>query len=135
MHRYTTSVVGLSTLVALGEPSLQEDLAAIRKVEKERIAVANRIQHMAVTMGISDQQKQGIGSGVIMEPEGYVLTNFHVIQSDLLKMKGQAGTAGLKSYPYEIVGFDPDGDLAIVKLKGRGLFLMPVLPDGYNQCR
>ena len=122
MHRYTTSVVGLSTLVALGEPSLQEDLAAIRKVEKERIAVANRIQHMAVTMGISDQQKQGIGSGVIMEPDGYVLTNFHVIQSDLLKMKGRAGTAGLKSYPYEIVGFDPDGDLAIVKLKGKGPF-------------
>lgn len=59
----------------------------------------------------------GAGSGVIISPDGYALTNNHVV-------KGAGRVEGVlhdgSVVPAEIVGTDPDTDLALLRLNGRG---------------
>ena len=56
---------------------------------------------------------RGVGSGFIVNPKGYILTNYHVIQ-DAARI-----TVGLQSgekYRGTVVGFDPETDVAVVKV-------------------
>ena len=61
----------------------------------------------------STRRSSSLGSGVIVGPEGYVLTNYHVIESadeiEVLLSDGRRAAA-------KIVGGDPDTDLAVVKI-------------------
>ncbi|MEO6388885.1 MAG: Do family serine endopeptidase [Croceibacterium sp.] len=70
------------------------------------------------------REAQSLGSGFIVSAEGYVVTNNHVIQPD--------GTAELEGvtvtmpdgteYPAEVVGKDPQSDLAVLKITRREAF-------------
>ena len=73
---------------------------------------------------------RGIGSGVIVSDDGYILTNNHVIErSDEITVTLSNG----KEYPAELVGRDAAGtqvsgtDLAVLKIDAEGL---PTLPFG-----
>ena len=60
----------------------------------------------------------GVGSGVILTADGYILTNNHVIQdSSSLTVMLQDGT----QYPATVVKADPDHDLALIKVDATGL--------------
>lgn len=60
------------------------------------------------------QTSEGQGSGVIINKEGYIVTNYHVVgQADKLSV---ALSHGEGEYAAEIVGTDPENDLAIIKL-------------------
>ena len=61
-----------------------------------------------------EQQQAGLGSGVIMSPEGYVLTNNHVIENaDAIEVVLQdARRASAK-----VIGTDPESDLAVLKIQ------------------
>jgi serine protease Do len=59
-----------------------------------------------------------IGSGVIINPEGYILTNEHVVSgADQLKVTLTTG----KEYPGKVVGQDQASDLAVVKIDAKDL--------------
>ena len=73
---------------------------------------------------------RGVGSGVIVSDDGYILTNNHVIErSDEISVTLSNG----KEYPAELVGRDAAGtevsgtDLAVLKIDAEGL---PTLPFG-----
>ncbi|QQS45101.1 MAG: trypsin-like peptidase domain-containing protein [Acidobacteriota bacterium] len=57
--------------------------------------------------------KQGTGSGSILDKEGHILTNFHVIQ-DAEKLT--VTLSNKREYPAQIMGIDPDNDLAVIKI-------------------
>ncbi len=62
---------------------------------------------------LEDQRKSGLGSGVIVSTDGYILTNYHVIEgADQIEIALNNGRA-LKAQP---VGGDPETDLAVLKL-------------------
>lgn len=68
-----------------------------------------------------------LGSGVIMDSRGYILTNMHVIQNaDLIKVLLQSG----QQYPAELIGFDQITDLAVLKVNETNL---PVIPQNQHQ--
>ncbi len=71
-----------------------------------------------------------IGSGVIYRPDGYVLTNHHVIQaaidSDLTVSVRLASGDVIDA---EIVGSDPLNDLAVIRVERNGLPAIDVRPD------
>ncbi len=60
--------------------------------------------------------RQGAGSGAIIDPRGYILTNHHVIE-DARKL--EVTLANGKKYTAKLVGSDPDSDLAVVKIEAR----------------
>ena len=64
------------------------------------------------------------GSGFVIHGDGEILTNYHVIQNaDRIMVKFADG----RSLPARVLGTDPDTDIALIKVEGRGL---PVAPLG-----
>ena len=63
-----------------------------------------------------------LGSGVIMDANGYILTNLHVIQNaDLIQVLLQSG----QLFPAQIIGFDKITDLAVLKVNATNLPTIP----------
>lgn len=108
------------------EPLLPaEQLALIRQAEDARIAAIDRVYPSVVAIYGEDPGAGG-GSGVLIDPSGYVITNFHVVEG-----AGDGGWAGLadrRLYRWELMGVDPGGDLAMIRLLGREDF--PISPVG-----
>ena len=62
----------------------------------------------------SDQKVQSLGSGVIIDDEGYILTNHHVAEDvDVIKVTTLDG----KTYDAEIVGSDAQTDIALLRIE------------------
>ena len=58
-------------------------------------------------------EQQGVGSGFVMNRDGYILTNNHVVEdADQIKVKLTTG----KEYDGKIIGRDPKTDLALIKI-------------------
>jgi serine protease Do len=68
--------------------------------------------------GPQAREQTGMGSGVIVRPDGYILTNNHVVEdADELTVELFDG----RTVPGSIVGTDPQTDLAVVKIDLPGL--------------
>ena len=66
---------------------------------------------------------QGNGSGFVWSEDGYIVTNFHVIQqADSVSVTLQDGG----TYPAKLRGVDPDKDLAVLKIDAVKLQLTPI---------
>ncbi|NLJ24133.1 MAG: trypsin-like serine protease [Firmicutes bacterium] len=104
----------LATLEAATVKVVEEVGPAVVKIATTEKAV---VDHFFV--GRIVQEREGIGSGVIIDKEGHVLTNNHVI----------AGASEIKVFlperrdPYRgtVVGADPFTDLAVVSISGKDL--------------
>lgn len=71
-------------------------------------------------------RKVTLGSGVIMHNQGYILTNYHVVQSaDLIVVVLQRG----QELHAELIGYDVLTDLAVLKVQASNL---PVIPQNNN---
>ena len=64
------------------------------------------------------QLVQGAGSGVIVKEDGYIATNYHVIQG---ANKVQVTLHNGESYPATIIGSDPANDIAVIKIDAKDL--------------
>lgn len=104
-------------LAADDDLSLQ-DRQRVAAIERYRINAINRVIQSVVA--IYDEDRQGGGSGVIIDPSGIVLTNHHVIMG--AGIKGWGGLADGKLYRWKLIGTDPGGDLAIIQLEGKEVF-------------
>ena len=63
-------------------------------------------------------QPHGMGSGVIVSPEGLILTNAHVVKdADEIKVT----VSDKRSYDAKVVGIDVESDIAVVKIDATGL--------------
>jgi serine protease Do len=93
--------------------------------EAERVAVLAKACQAAVAI-FTDDGKDG-GSGVVISADGYALSNFHVTRAAGNAMK--CGMADGRLYDAVIVGIDPVGDVALIKLFGREDFPHAELAD------
>jgi serine protease Do len=63
----------------------------------------------------TEQKQQGTGSGFIVDREGYIITNNHVVEgAERIRVKLSDG----QEYDAEIAGVDPKTDLAVIKING-----------------
>lgn len=62
------------------------------------------------------RRSPGAGTGIVIDKEGHILTNYHVISDvDTIKVEFAHGNGG-KIYKAEVIGRDPNSDLAVIKL-------------------
>ena len=76
--------------------------------------------------GFVDAQ-EGSGSGSIIDAEGDILTNYHVIEN---AQKLSVSLGGEKDYPAKLIGGDPDTDLAVIRLVEKPREPLTVVPLG-----
>ncbi len=88
-------------------------------VAKVRPAVVNiATRQLSYDALLRPVPAQGIGSGVIFDARGYVLTNNHVVEgAQQIRVTLPDGRA----FPGKLVGADPLTDLAVIKIDGRDL--------------
>ena len=73
------------------------------------------------------EQQRGLGSGVIISPDGYIVTNNHVIdEAERLEITLNDN----RTFDATVVGTDPSTDLALIKIDATGL---PVIPMGDSE--
>jgi putative serine protease PepD len=73
------------------------------------------------------EAQEGNGSGSIIDAEGDILTNYHVIEN---AQKLSVSLGGQKDYPAKIIGGDPDTDLAVIRLLEKPAQPLTVVPMG-----
>ena len=115
-----SALVAATVTMAAGLDVDPEVIAA----ERRRVEVIRTASAAAVAIFAGDS---GGGSGVLVTPDGYAVTNFHVVQP-----AGVAMTCGLADGSLcdaVLVGLDPTGDVALVKLLGRNDFPCATLAD------
>ena len=103
---------------ALAETISPAELALVKQAEAARVAVVENIYGTVVAIYGND--RQGGGSGVLFDPAGYALTNHHVVAA--AGSEGWAGLADGKLYRWQLIGTDPGGDVAIIRLAGQESF-------------
>jgi S1-C subfamily serine protease len=115
------------TILALAVPNARavDVNPAVVEAENQRIAVMDRAKN--AVLAVFSPSGQGGGSGVVISPDGYALTNFHVVQPCGNWMR--CGMADGKLYDAVLAGLDPTGDVALVKLFGRDDFPAAELGD------
>ena len=73
------------------------------------------------------EAQEGSGSGSILDQQGNILTNYHVIAG---AQKLSVSMGGKKDYPAVVVGGDPDTDLAVIRLTEKPEGQLTVIPLG-----
>ncbi len=90
-----------------------------RVVEKVRPTVVNiRVQHAGREHTRGGESGGGSGSGFIIAPDGYILTNSHVVHG---AVKMEVSLADGRSLPATLVGDDPETDLAVIRINASNL--------------
>ena len=91
---------------------------AVLQAEQQRVKTIENVAPSVVA--IFAPAGQGGGSGVLIDAEGFTVTNFHVVQGLGGFMK--CGLNDGRVYDAVLVGIDPTGDVALIKLLGRDDF-------------
>jgi S1-C subfamily serine protease len=120
------------TFISSHEVPAEEDV--LDAYSRAVIAVAERLSPSVANLRVSrrvrgGRRMDGGGSGVVVTPDGFMLTSAHVVAS---------GTAGVRAsfvdgseVGVEVVGTDPLSDLAVLRAEGNG-FTPAVLGDAEN---
>lgn len=89
------------------------DLSGLTPAEQALANVYNRVSPSVVAISVSTGRGGGSGSGFVIDQNGHIVTNFHVVDSaQEIVVNFYDGTITRA----EIVGLDPDSDLAVIKV-------------------
>ena len=95
------------------------ELTVAQIVDKNENAVVEIVvSGTAQNMWGQMQLVQGAGSGVIVKNDGYIATNYHVIQG---ASKVEVTLHNGETYPARIIGSDPTNDIAVIKIDAKDL--------------
>lgn len=97
-----------------------EEEKATKAVEKISPSVVNIVtKRMMGHDRFNTYEFQGAGSGVIMNPEGYILTNNHVVEQT---KKVDVYLCNGEKYEGTVIGTDPSTDIAVIKINGDNFY-------------
>lgn len=130
--RHEGGTVGSTpALTALGVDSgagladvVERVLPSVVSVASSRTAKQSSPFHYFFGQPPGEQKQEGLGSGVILSKDGFIVTNNHVVEgADTLKVR----TYDDREFEAKVVGTDPKSDLAVLRLQGDVSDLRPAL--------
>ena len=98
----------------------QAEEIPLRLVEAERARIEIVAKALRTAVSVFAPNGSGGGSGVVISPDGFALSNYHVTAP--LGSYMRCGMADGRLYDAVIVSVDPTGDVALIKLFGRNDF-------------
>jgi len=126
--------LNMATLKGVSE-GLSDDFVNASKISTKSVVYIKNISSQVYYQSFMDMffgdpgrstERISSGSGVIFSKDGYIVTNNHVVaDADKLEV-----VHGKNSYIAKLVGTDPSTDLAVLKIEGNNL---PVIPIGSSK--
>ncbi len=99
---------------------MYDEEKTIKAVEKVSPSVVNIVtKHIMGDNPFNTYELQGAGSGIIMNPEGYILTNNHVVNRT---KKVDVYLCNGDKYEGSVIGTDPSTDIAVIKITGENFY-------------
>ncbi len=96
----------------------------VKVTQKARYQQPNSIFDLLFGFAQTPRDQVGLGSGVIIRPDGYIVTNNHVIaNADVIEVTLENNQV----YKARLVGTDPATDIALIKIEAENL---PAVPMG-----
>ena len=95
--------------------SVQKAVVSIysTKTVRERVMINPLFRQFGIPDQERESKQEGLGSGVIVSPDGYILTNNHVVEgADELKVL----LSDDREFVAKVIGTDPKTDVAVVKI-------------------
>jgi S1-C subfamily serine protease len=78
------------------------------------------------------REAEGAGSGAVLDKQGHIITNYHVVDG---AQQIVVTLAANQAYPAELVGFDPESDIAVLRIDAPADELHPLPMGESNQLR
>jgi putative serine protease PepD len=104
-----------ASIAGMADPSVatdeQNNIEVFRAISPGVVSISTTRQ----ARSFFDSARRGGGTGSIIDEQGHILTNYHVIE-DADQVTVSLG--GDKTYPARVVGRDPDTDLAVIQVQG-----------------
>jgi S1-C subfamily serine protease len=118
------SYAAFAAVLCLSGSAVADVPAAVLDAQRVRVEMVEKVSPTVVC--VFGRDGGGGGSGVLISADGFALTNFHVTSGagDFMK----CGLNDGKLYDAVVVGIDPTGDVALIRLLGREDF--PCAPLG-----
>jgi serine protease Do len=111
-------------MTQVAEAPTPEETEALDAYSRAVMAVADRLLPSVASLRVmrrtrGGQMPAGAGSAVVLTPDGFLLTNAHVVgRSDV---RGRATFGDGREERFQVVGRDPLSDLALLRSEGDGL--------------
>ena len=122
--RENTNIPSDNINITVDETAYSATEAVAKKVTPSVVGIRTTTAVMNFFGG--SQEATGDGSGVIYTADGYIITNYHVIAdaisySSNSKIEVYLDSLDSEPYPATVVGYNISADLAVIKIKAKGL--------------
>lgn len=98
------------------------DLNHINKDASTAEVVAAKCLPSVTTINVTTSSASGVGSGVVYDNNGHIITNYHVIDA----ATAITVTLSDQTYDAQVIGFDESSDLAVLKINADASSLTPM---------
>jgi putative serine protease PepD len=117
-----TGVIGNQTVTTTSGSGQTINITANSEDATVAKAAAAKALPSVVSVNVTTSDGSGIGSGVILDTEGDIITNYHVVDG----ATAVSVTIDGKSYDATIVGSDASSDIAVIKVDLNGTSVTPI---------
>jgi len=121
-HSRNTSPASIASIGQTTTQTVPVDGSTSSNPDWQKVSAA--VSASVVSIKVTTQQGEALGSGVILDSKGHILTNNHVVSGAQNNTVSVTLTDG-RIYPATIVGTDPTTDLAVILLKNPPSDLSP----------
>ena len=105
-------LLSLITYISIQEPGSKNYIIGIAKADPSVVNIYSNVKNNANFFDRRNEENL-VGSGIIISKEGYIVTNFHVVQGNKeIKVELEQGL----TFSARLIGFDQRSDLAVLKI-------------------